>query len=285
MDSERHAEMELRKLYSEEYIKDLRALRPSREASMRSRLNGMRRYRSCRVSKDARYSPVKVHLKTVLSRPNSVASNFDGSFRALQNQGSSRGGSFSEEDFDPFRNYHVPITPDLEVHLLQCTLPDSQPTNSALLMLDGSKLLNQSLLAPPEPGLPGQNCSVCCQLTNKLEFTHQLSCGHVCHDNCLSKILKWPWSSILKHCPTCNAVLFLHSMSGIDPSRHPDSHIAFVFHRNLIYEQGNSSLLHRVNATTMRSKNFPVLQIFQLHRPRISKGRFWKRISVLILLL
>ena len=220
--------MKLREIYSKEYIEDLYGLRPRNEAIMRSRLNSMQRYRSFRVSKTARYSRVRLHFQTVSSRPNSVASNFHDGFRSLLNQRFSNGGSISELGFNAFRDYHVPITPDLQLHLSQCTLADSQPTNSALLMLDGSRSSNRILLALPEPGLPRQNCSFCHQPTNNFrEFTHQLSCGHMCHDNCLSEVLQLPSSFILQRCPTCNAVLTLDTKSGIDPSRRPDPHICF----------------------------------------------------------
>jgi hypothetical protein len=265
--------MKLRELYSKEYIEDLYGLRPRSEAIMRSRLNSIQRYRSCRVSKVSRYSQVKFHSQTVSSRHNSAASSFDRDFRGLPNQRSRSGGSISEQNFNAFRNYYVPITPDLQIHLSQCTLPDSQPTNSALLMLDGSSSSNRILPALPEHGLPRQNCSFCRQPTNKFrELTHQLSCGHVCHDNCLSENFRWPSFS---YCPTCNAVSVLDSKSGIDPSRHPESHIAFICHRSLIYSQGNSCMLQRVNTTMIWSLNALFLQTFQSHRPQMSlKGRF-----------
>jgi len=223
---------------------------------MKSRLISMRQYHSCRVSKAARYSRVTFHSHTVLSRRNSMASNFGNAFRGLPNQRSSSGGAIFEEGSKAFRNYNVPITPDLQVHLSQCTLPDSQPTNSALLMLDGSTSSNQTLPALPGPELPIQNCSFCGQPTKFRESGHQLNCGHVWHAKCLS--IQWPSYSMLEHCPTCKAVSTLHLELSIDPSRRLDPKITFIGHRSLIYAQGNSRLLQGVNTTIMPPLNVSV---------------------------
>lgn len=116
---ERHVQMKLRRLYSIEYIQDLHDLRPKSDSIMRSRLSTVRQSRNCRVLKSKRYSRVRLSPKMVSSRPSSVAANF-------------------EDTFNAFRNYDEPITSDLQDHLLKCTLPDSHPTSSVLLMLDGS---------------------------------------------------------------------------------------------------------------------------------------------------
>jgi hypothetical protein len=117
---ERHVQMKLRRLYSIEYIQDLHDLRPKSDSIMRSRLSTVRQSRNCRVLKSKRYSRVRLSPKMVSSRPSSVTANF-------------------EDTFNAFRNYDEPITSDLQDHLLKCTLPDSQPTSSVLLMLDGSR--------------------------------------------------------------------------------------------------------------------------------------------------
>ncbi len=170
---------------------------------MKSRLNAMRRSRSCRISKAARYSRVQRRSKTVPSRSNSAIASFEGPFGA-------------------FRNYYEPITQDLQSHLSECTLPDSQPTSSALLMLDGSTVSKDTAVAPPKPQVSRMNCPFCQQPTTNritIQRTLQLSCGDTCHEICLFELLERPLYSVPPTCPKCCAVLVLDPRAGIDPSK------------------------------------------------------------------
>jgi hypothetical protein len=239
---------------------------------MRSRLNIMRQSHSYRVSKFERYSRTKICPKTATSRPHSVDTNLDDNGRDVKRHLSRSGGAMPEASSHAFRNYLVPITPGFAKYLSECTLPDSQSINSALLMLDGSTASNQPLLAPPEPGIPEQDCPFCVQPTYTFhELTHRLICGHVCHDSCLSKLFQWPSSAIPKVCPACNTALILDPKSGIDPSRSSDSEIDVLYHISLIYAQENSFQLLRVGANTIALLNMAGLQLFQTSRPQITK--------------
>jgi hypothetical protein len=194
--------MKPRALYSKDYIEDLHDLRPRTDSIMRSRLNTVQQSRNCRVSKSIRSPRVKLPSKTVSSRPSSGAANFEDTFKA-------------------FRNYNEPIAQDLQNHLSKCTIPDSQPTSSAFLMLDGSTVSYRIKTAPAEMPLPRKSCAFCEQLTCELpvEPTLQLNCGDVCHERCLFKLLEWPLYSTPKACPRCNAVFALNQRSGIDPGK------------------------------------------------------------------
>jgi hypothetical protein len=207
MYSERHVLTKLRSLYPKEYVKDLYELRPRTDLIMRSRLSTMRQSRSSRISKTLRYSRVKFHSKTTLSRLSSGTTNFEDAIRA-------------------FRNYDDPITQDLQSYLSKWALPDSQPTSSALLMLDGSTASNQHIMAPSDPPpVRIKICPCCEQPAYKLpvEPILQLNCGHVCHERCLFKLLELPLYSVPRSCPSCDTLLALNPRSGIDPSKTPES--------------------------------------------------------------
>jgi len=193
--------MKLRALYSKEYIQDLHDLRPKSDSIMRSRLNTGRQSRNCRVSKSIRYSRVKLSSKTVSSRPSSVAANFEDTFHA-------------------FRNYDEPITSDLQDHLLKCNLPDSQPTSSVLLMLDGSTASYKTKTDLAETPLR-KNCAFCGKTTCDLpvESILHLNCGDECHERCLFELFEWPLYSTPTACPKCNAAFALNHDSGIDPRK------------------------------------------------------------------
>jgi hypothetical protein len=193
--------MQLRSLYSKGYVEDLHELRPRTDSIMRSRLSTMRQSRSSRISKTTRYSRIKLHSNTTSSRPSSTTAD---AIRA-------------------FRNYDEPITQDLQNYLSQCTLLDSQPTSSVLLMLDGSTASNQPIMDPPESQPPRKNCVYCDQPTYNLpvEPTLQLLCGHVCHERCPFMFLERNLISAPRTCPRCDALFVLDPTSGIDPGKTP----------------------------------------------------------------
>lgn len=193
--------MKLRTLYSKEYIQDLHDLRPKSDSIMRSRLNTVRKSRNCRVSKSTRYSRVRLSSKIVSSRPSSSAANFEDSFKA-------------------FRNYDEPITKDLQDHLLKCTLPDSQPTSSVLLMLDGSTASYSTKTDLAETPLR-KICAFCEKSTCEFpdESILHLNCGDECHERCLFELFEWPLYSTPTVCPKCNAAFALNHDSGIDPRK------------------------------------------------------------------
>ena len=193
--------MKLRTLYSKEYIQDLHDLRPKSDLIMRSRLNTVRKSRNCRVSKSTRYSRVRLSSKMVSSRPSCVA-------------------AISEDAFKAFRNYDEPITKDLQDHLFKCTLPDSQPTSSVLLMLDGSTASYKTKTDLAETPLL-KNCAFCGKSTCDLpvESILHLNCGDECHERCLFELFEWPLYSTRIACPKCNAAFALKPDSGIDPGK------------------------------------------------------------------
>ncbi len=164
--------MKLRALYSKDYMQNLHDLRPKNDSIMRSRLNTVRQSRIYRVSKSIRYSRVRLPSKTVSSSPSSVAANF-------------------EDTFNAFRNYDEPIASDLQDYLFMCTLPDSQPTSSVLLMLDGSTASYKTKTDLAETPLR-KNCAFCERLTCDLPVQSilHLKCGDECHETCLFELFE-----------------------------------------------------------------------------------------------
>jgi ankyrin repeat protein len=243
MYSERHVQMKLRTLYSKEYIQDLHDLRPKSDSIMRSRLNTVRQSRNYRVSKSIRYSRVRLSSKIVSSRPSSVAASL-------------------EDTFKSFRNYNEPITNDLQDHLLKCTLPDSQPTSSILLMLDGSTASYSTKTDFAETPLC-KICAFCGKSTCEfpVEPILHLNCGDECHERCLFELFEWPLYSTPTACPRCNAAFALNQDSGIDPRKilNPFQVIYYTYQ----YLERLRVTQKRKRAESDSSSNYPPTRILE----------------------